>query len=261
MLAVRLWAKMSLATRCTSSAATCSMPREHLVQTELLSEVQLLPGQVAHAGARALERQHQAALQVVLGPPQLGLGDAVALQPADLLDGEPHDLGHRVEARARVDGEVPGVGVGGEPGGDRVDEAALLPHVLEEARGHAAPEHGIEDVGREAVGVGLRIGGSAQAEVDLLQLLLRAGHDPHRRLGGAAVAPFGRGRLRARRSAAPRARPCLRGSGCRRPRSGCCPRGRRPGRRKRGRRGGTEPRSASCRGSVGPGDGRARRRR
>ena len=42
--------------------------------------------------ARALEREHEAALQVVLGPPQLLLGQRLALQAPDLLDGEAHHL-------------------------------------------------------------------------------------------------------------------------------------------------------------------------
>src|SRR4029077_2700813 len=52
-------------------------------------------------------------------------------------------------------------------------------------RRHAAPEDRVHDVQAVTVGIGLAEGGRSQAEVDLLELLLRARDD----LGGGARRP------------------------------------------------------------------------
>src|SRR4029079_2105510 len=44
---------------------------DRLVEAELAVEVDLLPREVRHAAGRALEAEHQAALEMILGAPQL----------------------------------------------------------------------------------------------------------------------------------------------------------------------------------------------
>src|SRR5205823_10980469 len=78
-------------------------PADDLVQGEPPLEVDLLASEVAHPAARVLEGEHEAALEVVLGPPQLLLGQALAPDAPELLEGQPHDLVDGAEARARVD--------------------------------------------------------------------------------------------------------------------------------------------------------------
>ncbi len=142
---------------------------------------------MAHARARALQREHQAALDVVLRPPQLLFAQELPAHPPDLLEGQADHLGRRVEARPRVDAEEPRVGVGGEARGDRVHEPALLPDVLEEARGHRAAEDGVEHVAGVAIGVRLRVGPGPEADVHLLELVLRARDGAGGDAGGVAV--------------------------------------------------------------------------
>ena len=59
--------KRSVATRCTSSGVTRLDSRQRLVHIEQPIEIDHLTRQIRHAARRALETQHQAALQVILG--------------------------------------------------------------------------------------------------------------------------------------------------------------------------------------------------
>src|SRR5687768_14098884 len=52
---------------------------QRLVEPELAIEVDLLPGEVGHPARGALEVQHQAALEVVLGPLELRFGEDLVL--------------------------------------------------------------------------------------------------------------------------------------------------------------------------------------
>ena len=87
------------------------------------------------------------------------------------------DLPERhLEEPSQVLGRAGGVNrlVSPEPKGierrrDRIGEAALLPHLLEEARGHAAAEHDVEQVDRETPLGGLRGAFDAEAHVRLLE--------------------------------------------------------------------------------------------
>ena len=45
--------------------------RERLIEPEMAIEVDLLPRQVRHAAGGVLQAQHQAALEMILGAPQL----------------------------------------------------------------------------------------------------------------------------------------------------------------------------------------------
>ena len=84
---------------------------------------------------------------------------------------------------AGVDAEGSGVAVGAEVGVDGVGHAALLADGLEEARTHAAAEHGVEDERGVAVVVGDGRGGHAEADLHLLEGFLVAQQDAGAGLG------------------------------------------------------------------------------
>src|SRR5439155_25336058 len=102
--------------------------------------------QVRHPAAAALEGQHAAALQVILGHLQLACADRPFLQLAELLQDELDDLPARLGGRRRVYQQVAAVEEGVDRGEDRVGEAALLADVLEQARRHGAAEERVQDV-------------------------------------------------------------------------------------------------------------------
>ena len=85
---------------------------------------------------------------------------------------------------AGVDAEGSGIAVGAEIGEDGVGDAAILANGLEEARAHAAAEHGIEDQGGVAALVGDGRGGDAEADLHLLEGLLVFEQDAGAGLGG-----------------------------------------------------------------------------
>ena len=124
--------------------------------------------QARHARSRVLERQHHAAGQLPDRLAQFLVGDAVLCELLELggqqLD---HAFGLRRGA-AGVHAEVAGVRVrcGERVGG--VHQAALLADLLEEARGHAAAEYGVEHAHHVAAFVGCHDARAAHDDVDLL---------------------------------------------------------------------------------------------
>ena len=96
---------------------------------------------------------------------------------------------------AGVDAEGSGVAVGAEIGEDGVGHAAIFANGLEEARAHAAAEHGIEDQRGVAVFVGDGRGGDAEADLHLLEGFLVAQQDAGAGLRGGQLSE----RLRRRR--------------------------------------------------------------
>ena len=110
-----------------------------------------------HAAGGVLEAQHQAALEMILGAAQLGVRHRRLLQPAQLLDAQIDDLGHRLVGAAGVDRDVAGVAIGAQAAEHRVGQAALLADVLEQPRAHRSAEHGVQDVADVAIVVALRI--------------------------------------------------------------------------------------------------------
>src|SRR5205809_3621328 len=89
---------------------------------------------------------------MVLGPPELLLRHPDLLQVADLLEDRLQDL-RKVQRVARgVDVERPRVDVRLDARVDRVDEPLALPHFLEEARGHAAADHVVQDEQGDVIG-------------------------------------------------------------------------------------------------------------
>src|SRR5579871_1468880 len=151
-------------------------------------EVEFLASEIGHARAGGFEREHQRALEVVLGATQLFLGNRRIFHGAKFGDGEIENLADGFLAGAGVNGEHSGVGVRREFAEDGVGEALLFANVLEEARGHAAAEKIIEHGHGEAAFVGDGQGRNAEAEVDLLEIALF--FEMNRRAGGGRRVVF-----------------------------------------------------------------------
>ncbi len=118
------------------------------------------------------------------------------LELAELGEDEVDDLEGLAGGGAGVDAEGSGVAIGAEVGVDGVGHAALFADGLEEARTHAAAEHGVEDERGVAVLVGDGRGGDAEADLHLLEGFLVAQHDAGAGFGRRQLAE----RLRRRRA-------------------------------------------------------------
>ena len=81
--------------------------RERFVEAEMAIEVDLLSRQMRHPAGRVLETQHQAALEVILGAPQLGVRHRGRFIAAQLLDPQIDELVDRIVGTAGIDGDVP----------------------------------------------------------------------------------------------------------------------------------------------------------
>ena len=136
--------------------------------------VHFLAGQVRHAGGRGFEREHEAALELVLGAAQLFLGDGRGLQVAEFLDDALDNLDRRLARGARVYAQGAGVAIRIQVAIDGVGEPLALADVLEQARAHASPEQRIQDVGSVAAFVCHGMRGNADADLDLLERFLVA---------------------------------------------------------------------------------------
>src|SRR5712692_441456 len=161
---------------------------EHGVYGVEGAEAQLLAGQAVHPRGRRFEGEQEVAFQMVLGAAQLFGGDAVLLQRPHFADEGLEDLAEIGGVRARVEVEDTRVPVLLGARVDGVDQTLTLPHLLEEARGHAAPHEVIEQV--ERIALGSRLGNSGKAH-DHLHLLERPGVHVDARLEGGR---FHRGR-------------------------------------------------------------------
>ena len=173
-----------------------------------------------HARAGRLQREHHAALDVLLGPLELLAGGRLLAHALELCADHPQRLGQVVRARAQVEADLPGVGVLVGERVDRVGQAAPLAHLLEQARGRGAAEDVVEHAQGEAAVVVAGDPRRAEAHVVLLGVLALEAHvrARGRRAGGRAVA------RRARRRAATRARArrAARGRSSPRRRPRCC---------------------------------------
>ncbi len=124
--------------------------------------------QAAHAPAGVLLRERERALQVALRARQL-LGRQALL--GDLFQLAHHDREHLLGARrrgARVDAEHARLGVHRVVGEDRVREPALLPHLLEQTRGHPAADRVVHQPEGESPWVAAREARDPDADVRLL---------------------------------------------------------------------------------------------
>src|SRR3954451_23391611 len=140
------------------------------VETRDLAHGQLTPADPVHAAGRALERQRQRTGEVALGPGQLTLGDAaVGHQPVELGAHDVERLVHTLRRGRAVHGEGAGLLERAAVGEHRVGEAALLAHLLEQPRAHAAAQHLVDDRQREAGRVVPPERAGAEHHVRLLQ--------------------------------------------------------------------------------------------
>src|SRR2546422_865793 len=146
--------------------------REHGVDREERAQVHLVLGEPIHPARRRLERQHQAALQMILGASELLLRHAALLYLTELLEDRLEDLGEVRRVARGIDVERPRVDVRLDARMDRVDEPLALPHLLEEARGHTAADHIVQD--EQGVALGRRVVQAREAhdDVDLLERLV-----------------------------------------------------------------------------------------
>jgi len=163
---------------------------QDFIEREEAAEIQLLAGQVGHAGTGGFEREHERALEMVLRAAQLFFGDESFLESAKFLNGEIEDLADGFFGRARVDGHHAGIGIGSELAENGVGKALLFADVLEEAGGHAAAEEIIEDGDAEAVLMSERNRRNADAKMDLLEVAL--GLEMDGRMSSRSGVGFGR---------------------------------------------------------------------
>jgi len=143
---------------------------ENFVESEEAAEIELLAREIGHAGAGGFEREHERALEMILGTEKFFFGDGRFLEGAKFADGEIHNLADGFFCGAGVDGEHAGVGVRSDFAEDSVSEAALFANILKEARGHAAAEKIIENGDDEAAVVRNGKRRNAEAEMNLLEI-------------------------------------------------------------------------------------------
>ena len=130
-----------------------------------------LPRQLFAAAAGALEGHQQGSPELRLCAVQLILRH-VALDLAEFFQCHRHELFRLVFARAGIDGEQPTIREGRGEGVDGIDEPALFPDFLEEARGHAAAEQGREQLRRRVQRVRRRDGGEAEDQMHLVEVTI-----------------------------------------------------------------------------------------
>src|SRR5680860_1546454 len=121
--------------------------------------------------ARRLRREHEAALDVLLRPRQLGGRDRLAAQAVKLGADNRAGLLDVVLAGPHVGRDQAGVGVLLAVGADRVGEAALLAYLAEEPRGGRAAEDRVEHGEPVAALVVAHDARRAEADVVLLGVL------------------------------------------------------------------------------------------
>ena len=124
--------------------------RQDLVDREHLAVQQERGTDAAHPGARVLAREQHLRAQVSLGDRQLPLGDAVGGQELELAVDDAQHLVDVLGCRPDHDGQRAGVGVGGPLGPDRVGQATLLAHLLEQPARQPAAQHVVEHGERPA---------------------------------------------------------------------------------------------------------------
>src|SRR6185437_13915695 len=135
---------------------------------ELIVDEQML-GELLAARRGALERHQYAGLELRPRPLQLRRIEPVP-DAADLLAHRRDQLDDLFRPGAGIDAEDAAVTVAVREGIDRVDEAALLADLLEQARRHAAAERGREYGSGIVVGIGIGETGKAEHDVNLLEV-------------------------------------------------------------------------------------------
>src|SRR6478609_6757814 len=141
---------------------------ERLLEAQELAVDELRLAEAAHARARVLEAEDEAARELADAAVQLGLRDAVVREAVELAVQERGDLVDLRRRAAGVEAERADAAVPGREGVRRVGEAALLADPLEEARAHAAAERRAEHREDEAPVVRRREARAADHDVRLL---------------------------------------------------------------------------------------------
>src|SRR5690349_2509049 len=118
-----------------------------------------------------LHGEHDPALQVLLGPLELGRVEAPLPHQLELIGDDADALGQIVLARAQVDADHARVRVLRRVRVDRVRHPPSLADLLEEPRRRGAPQHRVEQRGGEAAPVGARHAQAAERDVELLRIL------------------------------------------------------------------------------------------
>ncbi len=128
-----------------------------------------LPRQLLGTRAGALQRHQQAGFHLRLRARHLGLVDGFR-RGADLAHHDAHQLGDVGGVGARVEPEHSRVRIGGVERIDRIAEAALLAHFLEQPGRHAAAEHIGEHLQAVQAGVPLRQALHRERDMYLLEV-------------------------------------------------------------------------------------------
>ena len=152
----------SCATRCTSSTVTALSAGEHLVGLGRAPLEHLAAQAEQDQPLRALELEHEPALREVLRLLELVRRHRLGRDLAELAEDRRHRLVDAVDVDARLRVQRARVGVAVVHPEDVVREPAPLAHLGEEARRHAAAEHGREHLERVAVGMLERIARHAE---------------------------------------------------------------------------------------------------
>src|SRR4051812_38104312 len=141
---------------------------QDLVDGHQLAIDELGLSEPAHPRPGVLETEHETATHLTLAAVELLHADAAGGGCGELLAAELEHLTRAVGMAAGVDAEHSGVGVVRGKRVDGVGEAALLAHLLEEPRRHAATERGVEHAQCEPAVVEAVHAGHAEHEVGLL---------------------------------------------------------------------------------------------
>src|SRR3984885_13373461 len=115
-----------------------------LVYAEESPEVHLLPGQVRHPAAGALEPNDHIALQLVFGPLQLDLADRLFLETPQFVEGKLQDLPGLIDRGSGVYTQRAGIAKRVHLREDRVSQPLILANGLEKPRTHPAAQHRIQ---------------------------------------------------------------------------------------------------------------------
>ena len=169
---MRSGSKSRWAMACTCAASTALDPRDDFFDRQEIVEIHLLAGEVGHARVRAFETHQDVALELIFCAGEFLVAERRLLQTAEFRHDEVDHFERLAGGGSGIDAEGAGVAVGTEVGVDGVSHAALFANGLEEARTHAAAEHGIEDQRGVAIVVGNRRRGYAEAELHLLKRFL-----------------------------------------------------------------------------------------
>ena len=121
-------------------------------------------------GEGGLERKAEAADDVVLGAPQLVLGDGFVDEPLELVEADADGLGELLTADAGGDGEDASIGEVAVAGAHGVGQAAPLAYLVEEPRGHTRAEDVVEDADGEAAGVAATEEGQTEHDAALVDV-------------------------------------------------------------------------------------------